>query len=263
MPDSFEHLRVERDERGVVWIILQRPQAHNALSRALNSELAALAEQLASDSSVRVVAITGAGDKAFSAGADLKERKGVAAADTGPYVDAIASAINAIAALPMATIAMIGGYAFGGGLELALACDFRIAADTAEMGLTETKLGIMPGAGGTQRLPRIVGEARAKELILLGRRITAARAQELGLVSQVVPTTQLRRVADALIEELLAAAPRSVAMAKRAIERGGELPLEDGLTLERQCYDVTLATEDRNEGLRAFAEKRRPRYTGA
>ncbi|HTM20449.1 MAG TPA: enoyl-CoA hydratase-related protein [Kofleriaceae bacterium] len=247
---------------GVAWVTLNRPEAMNALSRALNLELMELAWKLADDDALRAVVITGAGDRAFSAGADLRERKGVAADDTGPFVSAISGAIDAVASIPRPTLALVNGVAFGGGLELALACDFRIAADGAELGLTEVKVGIMPGAGGTQRLPRLIGMAAAKEMIMLGRRIDARRARELGLVMQVVPRAELRAAADALLAELAGCAPISVAKAKEAIERGLELPLDDALALERDCYDVTLHTADRDEGLAAFAEKRPPKFQG-
>lgn len=254
---------MSRGDDGSVWVTLNRPAAHNALSKQVNTELVTLAGELGDDPSVRVVVITGAGDKAFCAGADLKERKGVTAEQTGAYVDAISGAINAWAAMPKPTIAMINGYAFGGGMELALACDIRIASDNAQFGLTEVRLGIMPGAGGTQRLPRLVGVARAKELILCGRRIDARRALDIGLVTDVVPAGELRRCAQALIADLLSCAPVSVAMAKSAIDRGIDVEISEGLRIERECYDVTLFTEDRNEGLRAFAEKRSPRYKGS
>lgn len=261
MTSTSELLRVEAGEGGAARVTLNRPEAKNALSRALNLELARVAGALGGDPAVRAVLLTGAGD-AFSAGADLKERRGVAAADSGPFIDAIAGAIRAWAEMPKPTIALMNGAAFGGGLELALACDFRLAAEGAVMGLSEVRLGIMPGAGGTQRLARLVGVARAKELVLTGRRIDAARALAIGLVSQVVPAAELGRAGQELAAELAACAPLSVAMAKRAIDEGVDLPLPDALALERRCYDVTLMSEDRNEGLRAFAEKRSPRFTG-
>ena len=258
---TSELLRVERGDGGAVRVTLSRPEAKNALSRALNLELLALAGQLGADPAVRAVILTGAGD-AFCAGADLKERRGIAAADSGPFIDAISGAIRAWAEMPKATIALINGAAFGGGLELALACDFRLAADSAVMGLSEVRLGIMPGAGGTQRLARLLGVARAKELVMTGRRIDAARALAIGLVSRVVPAGELERAGQELADELAACAPLSIAMAKRAIDDGSDLPMPDALALERRCYDVTLMSEDRNEGLRAFAEKRPPRFTG-
>lgn len=246
----------------VAWITLNRPAARNALSRAVNLRLAEIADALDADPAVRAVVITGAGDKAFCAGADLKERKGVAAADTGPFIDAIAGAIDRIGRIRAPTIAALNGSAYGGGLELAIACDFRVAVAGAELGLTEVRLGIMPGAGGTQRLPRLIGEARAKELILLGRRIDAARAHAIGLVHEVVAADGLAAAIDRLLAELAGAAPLSVREAKRAIEGGAALPLAEALRFERACYEVTLHSEDRNEGLAAFAEGRPPRYQG-
>ncbi|ACY16095.1 enoyl-CoA hydratase-related protein [Haliangium ochraceum] len=259
---NADHILVERRDAGVVWVTLNRPAARNALSLAVNRDLRALAGELGRDPEVRAVVLTGAGDKAFCAGADLKERKGVSAADTPPYIDAISGAIDAWARLPRPTIALMNGHAFGGGLELALACDFRIAAASAQMALTEVRLGIMPGAGGSQRLPRLIGVARAKELILLGRRVTAARAAEIGLVTQVAPAEELGTAAEALLTDLAACAPRSVEMAKEAIDRGVEVGIDEGLRIERACYEVTLFTEDRDEGLRAFAEGRAPNYRG-
>ncbi len=246
----------------VAWVTLARPEARNALSRAVNVELATIAARLGADDEVRVVVLTGAGDQAFCAGADLKERKGIPAAESQPFIDAISGAIDAWARLPKPTLCALNGSAYGGGLELALACDLRIVVDDAELGLTEVRLGIMPGAGGTQRLPRLIGVAAAKELILLGRRITATRAQALGLVIAAVPRADFRAAIDGLLAELAGCAPRSLAMAKAAIDRGVDVPIDEALRIERQCYDVTLFSADRDEGLLAFAERRPPRFTG-
>ncbi|HKA90562.1 MAG TPA: enoyl-CoA hydratase-related protein [Haliangiales bacterium] len=248
---------------GVAWITIDRPDVMNALSGEVLHLLEDALAVVASDANVRLVAVTGAGDRAFSAGADLKERRGMDAAQTRERIVLINRTFDALAALPRATVAAVNGIAFGGGLELALACDFRIAVASAQLGLTEVRLGIMPGAGGTQRLPRLIGAARAKEMILLGRRIDAERARQIGLVGQVVPDrAALRAAVDALAEELAGCAPISVAKAKEAIDRGLDAELAAGLAVERECYQATLATEDRNEGLRAFAEKRPPRYQG-
>jgi enoyl-CoA hydratase/carnithine racemase len=255
-------VRVEVSSEGVAWVTLDRPDARNALSRAVNLELLRLARELSADRAVRVVVLTGAGDAAFCAGADLKERKGVPASEAGPFIDAISGAIDAFARIRQPTICAMNGSAYGGGLELALACDFRLCVAGAEMGLTEVKLGIMPGAGGTQRLPRLVGAAAAKELILLGRRISAERAHALGLVMEVVGKGELRAAVERVLGELAGCAPKSVAMAKAAIDRGIDVGIDEGLRIERQCYDVTLVSEDRDEGLRAFAEKRPPKFTG-
>ncbi len=244
------------------WITLNRPDVRNALSRAVNLELGQIAADVSRRADVRAVVITGAGDKVFCAGADLKERKGVPAAESGPYIDAISGAIRAIGGLRKPTICMMNGSAYGGGLELALACDFRILVEGAEVGLTEVKLGIMPGAGGTVRLTRLVGEARAKEMILLGRRIGASDALRFGVVNEVVPRANLRAAVDALLAELGACAPLSVVQAKTAIEGAHALAIDAALALERSCYDVTLVSEDRNEGLAAFAEGRAPQYKG-
>lgn len=251
------------EKRGTTaWVTLNRPAVRNALSREVNHRLQEIEADLEHDDDVHAIVITGAGDRAFCAGADLKERRGVPAAESGSYISAIAGAINGWGDLRKPTIAAMNGSAYGGGLELALACDFRILVEGAEVGLTEVRLGIMPGAGGTQRLPRIIGEARAKELILLGRRISAARALELGLVSQVVPPAELVPAVEALLAELDGCAPISVQQAKSAIERGFGRPIDEALELERQLYDVTLFSEDRDEGLAAFAEGRPPRYRG-
>jgi enoyl-CoA hydratase/carnithine racemase len=258
----MDEVQVRIDERGTAHVLLNRPEALNALSRAVTIRLREIAGELASNRTVRAVVVTGAGDRAFCAGADLKERKGVSAADTGPYIDAISGAIDAWARLPKPTIAAINGHAFGGGLELAIACDFRLAVMDAEFALTEVRLGILPGAGGTQRLPRLIGAARAKELILLGRRIDAARALAIGLVHEVVGVGGLHDAVQRLLIELGNCAPISVTKAKEAIDAGLDLGIEEGLALERRCYDVTLGTRDRNEGLAAFAERRPPRYLG-
>jgi len=253
---------VVEEKAGTAWVTLNRPDVRNALSRSVNLELTEIASDLEGRESVRAIVLTGAGEKAFCAGADLKERKGVSAQDTGPYISAIGTAIETWGEIRKPTIALMNGSAYGGGLELALACDLRIMVEGAELGLTEVRLGIIPGAGGTQRLPRLIGEARAKELILLGRRISSARAAEIGLVHQVVPRAQLRATIDAMLAELDGCAPLSVIAAKSAIERGHGRPLSEGLVLERECYDVTLFSEDRDEGLAAFAEGRPPRYQG-
>lgn len=253
---------VARGADGIARVTINRPDSRNALSKATCERLSGIARELSQDETVRGVILTGAGHRAFCAGADLKERRGVDAAGTKPYLDAISGAATAWAEIPQPTLALVNGAAFGGGMELCLACDFRIAAASAVFALTEVKLGIMPGAGGTQRLPRLVGIAAAKELILLGRRIDAARAHEIGLVMEVCPDDELAAAGDRIADELAACAPMSVRMAKRAIDRGFEQSIESGLRIERECYDVTLFTDDRNEGLRAFAEKRAPRFTG-
>lgn len=182
--------------------------------------------------------------------------------DVRRYIETIRDTLQQVATLPQPTIAAINGAAFGGGLELALACDLRIAAAGAHMGLTETSLGIIPGGGGTQRLARLVGPGRAKELILSARRVSAADAARFGLVEEVVDPTDFGRRVRALAQAIADNAPIAVRAAKEAIDRGLELPLLEGLALETSLYGRTLNTRDRLEGLRAFAEKRRPEYRG-
>jgi len=257
MPDIVVEYR-----GNAAWVTLNRPAVRNALSLDLSLELRDLVLALDDKPDVHMVVITGAGDKAFCAGADLKERRGVSAERTAPFLNAIGGAINSIGALHKPTVCAMNGSAYGGGLELALACDLRILVDDAEVGLTEVKLGIIPGAGGTQRLPRLIGEARAKELVLLGRRISAARALEIGLVHQIAPRAGFAAAVEALVAELGTCAPLSTQSAKSAIERGYGVAIERGLEIERECYDVTLYSDDRNEGLAAFAEGRPPRYQG-
>ena len=255
-------VKVERREGGVVWLTIDRVEAMNALSGAVLDGILGACRELATDRAARVVVVTGAGEKAFSAGADLKERRGMDATQTQARIQLINDAFDALAALPQPTIAAINGVAFGGGLELALACDFRVAAAHAQLGLTEVRLGIMPGAGGTQRMTRLIGVARAKEMILLGRRVTAADAAAVGLCTAVPPGADLVAAVERLVAELMLAAPISLTQAKRAIDGALDLDLAAGLAHERACYAVTLTTEDRDEGLRAFAEKRPPVYKG-
>lgn len=257
-----QFLTVEQREGGVWWVTLNRPEARNALSKALNVELYDLGLQLEEDRDVRAVVITGAGDKAFCAGADLKERRGVPADETRPYLNAIGNAINQWAKIRAPTIALMNGSAYGGGMELALACDLRILVEGAELALTEVRLGIMPGAGGSVRLPRLIGEARAKEMILLGRRVSAARALEIGLVNAVVPRERLQAEVETYLAELAGCAPLSVRSAKSAIERSLDVGIDEGLQIESDCYETTLFSSDRNEGLAAFAEGRKPVYQG-
>jgi enoyl-CoA hydratase/carnithine racemase len=247
---------------GIAFITLNRPAAANALSRGLVTALEQALVEIGRDATLRAAVVTGAGDKAFCAGADLKERRAMSLDETRAFLRDLNRAADLLAASPRPTIAAINGAALGGGLELALACDIRLAAEGAEMGLPEVRLGILPGAGGTQRLARAVGLAAAKELILTGRRIGAARARELGLVSEVVPAAELAAAVARLGAEIAACGPLGVAQAKRAIDDGFGRPLADGLGIERAAYEVVLASEDRNEGLRAFAEKRPPSFKG-
>ena len=250
-------VRYER-KGAAVWLTIDRADAANALSRAVVDGLRAGVAR-ASSEDCRAIVIAGAGDKAFCAGADLKERRGMSADDTRRFLDDLNAMMSEVAAAPRVVIAAVGGVALGGGTELALACDVRVANERAQFGLTEVRLGIIPGAGGTQRLARVVGVARAKEMILFGGRVDAQRALAIGLVSEV---GDLETIVAKRVDELAACAPIAVAKAKEAIDRGFDLPIAEALALERACYEVTLTTEDRQEGLRAFAEKRKPEFKG-
>ncbi len=244
------------------WVTLNRPAAMNALSRALVAELRAAVRALRGEPWVRTIVLTGAGAKAFCAGADLKERRTMSLDDTRAFLTDLGAALEELARFPAPVIAAMNGVAFGGGLELALACDLRLCADGVEMGLLEVRLGIIPGAGGTQRLARVAGAAVAKELIFTGRRIPAARAAELGIVTRVVAPEELAAAAERLAAEVAECAPLAVAAAKRAIDDGAPLAIGDALAVERARYETILTSEDRNEGLAAFAEKRRPKFQG-
>lgn len=260
-----ESLPVRSEMRGhvAVWT-LDRPDRMNALSRDTLLALGRLSRATAADPSVRAIVITGAGDKAFCAGADLKERQGMTDADVRRQVDLYRSELGPLDRSPKPVVAALNGVAFGGGLELALVCDLRVAVTHAKVGLPETTLGIIPGAGGTQRLPRIVGEARAKEMILLGRRLTADEALAWGLVNRV--TEAGRNVVDdavAWIAPIAEGAPIAQAAALEAIDRSFDTTLELGLELEKVSYERVLGSEDRREALRAFTEKRPPKFTGS
>jgi methylglutaconyl-CoA hydratase len=254
-------IRVER-EGPAVFLILGRPEAANALSRVLVADLRAALAALHESPEPAAVVLTGDGEKAFCAGADLRERRTFSREQTRDFLRDLAALMEEIAAFPRPVLAALNGSALGGGLELALACDLRLCVEGAELGLPEVRLGIIPGAGGTQRLARLCGVAAAKELILTGRRIDAGRALDLGLVNQVVVPGALRDAALSWAQDIALCAPLAVAQAKRAIDEGFGRPLGEALAIERAAYDVILGSADRDEGLAAFAEKRKPVWKG-
>ncbi|MGO0062954.1 enoyl-CoA hydratase-related protein [Brevibacillus fluminis] len=244
-------------------ITLARPDELNALNYETLERLGAIVEELRlSSKEVRAVLLQAEG-RAFCAGADLKERRTLTEQQVRRNVRKIRDVFSALERLPQPTIALINGFAFGGGFELALACDFRFALREAKMGLTEVSLGIIPGAGGTQRLTRLIGPSKAKELILTARRITADEAFAIGFVNGVADSTeQLVQMANSLADEILANAPLAVYQAKAAIDRGASVDLQTGLDIETMCYEVIIPTKDRLEALEAFREKRKPVYRG-
>jgi len=243
-------------------LTLNRPEVFNAFNYTLLNELHGYVEKIRTSSDIRVVIITGAGEKAFSAGADLKERKTLTEEEVRRNIFKIGEVFHAIDSLPQPTIAAINGVAFGGGLELALACDFRIAQTESIMGLTETSLAIIPGAGGTQRLPRLIGEAKALELILMARRVTAEEALTIGLVNDVSRKEDLIETSMNWAERMLVNGPLALKQAKFAIKQGMNTDLVTGLRIEQKAYEVLIPTEDRIEALAAFAEKRKPKFKG-
>ncbi len=252
---------IEKNAR-IAWVSLNRPEAMNAFNYDMIRELGETIEQLRIDPEVRVVVLTGSGERALSVGADLKERKTLSDIDVKRNLNKIGEVFTMIDQLPQPTIAMMNGFAFGGGMELALACDFRYAANSAVMGLTETGLAIIPGAGGTQRLPRLVGEAKALELILTAQRLSATDAESCGLVTRAVEDSELKIETQKFADTILANGPIGVQQAKFAIKQGMKADLATGLSIERKAYEITIPTEDRIEALNAFAEKRKPEFKG-
>ena len=259
MADDF--LLVDEDA-GILTLTLNRPEVMNSLNFPLLHALRDQIESLRFRTDVRVVIITGSGDKAFCAGADLKERATLSPDKVKAYIFTIRNLFTAIEQLNKAVIAAVNGIALGGGTELALASDIRIASSNATMGLTETRLAIIPGAGGTQRLPRLVGKGKAKELIFTGRRIAAQEALAIGLVNRVCEPPALLEECKNMAAMICETGPIALEQAKYAINYGMETDIHTGLAIESNAYWVCIPTKDRQEGLAAFKEKRKPVYKG-
>lgn len=252
--------KIVKDHIAVV--TLNRPEAANALSTELIQTINATIEKIAQNPMVYCTIITGANDRVFCAGADLKERKKMTDNQVLTAVQEIGKMITKIEQLPMPVIAALNGVALGGGLELALACDLRIAADHIKVGLTETSLAIIPGAGGTQRLTRLIGLGQSKKLIFTALPIHAKEALQIGLVEDIVKSTDLLAKAIKLAEKIAKNGPIAIRQAKIAVNQGIQTDLVTGLSIEHESYQQTIHTEDRLEGLRAFQEKRKPNYKG-
>jgi 2-oxoglutaroyl-CoA hydrolase len=253
----YDGFRVERDGRGVATVTLDVPGKLNRVSLGARHELAGAFAELGDDDGTRVVVLTGAGGT-FTAGGDIA---GFLRASPAELAN-LAADVAAPERCPKPVVARLQGYAFGVGLELALACDFRIAADDVQLALPEIKLGMIPGSGGTQRLARLIGLGRAKDAILRGRRIAAAEALALGLVTEVVPVHELDGAVGRLVDELLALSPLALATAKRMLDAAYEVPLSEGLRLEGEAYAALRESRDFREGVEAFVEKRTPRFEG-
>lgn len=249
-------------QENIAVLTLNRPEAMNAMSKGLLDTLNAHITAINNDKSIHCTIITGSKQKAFCAGADLKERKGMTEEQVIEAVSYIGHTVTNIENMKMPVIAVLNGAAFGGGLELALGCDIRIAADHVKTGLTETSLAIIPGAGGTQRLTRLIGIGKAKKLIFTAKPVTAGEALELGLVEQVISGDHLLDEAMEMAKLIAKNGPVALTQAKTAINRGFQTDITTGLAIEHLCYRETIPTEDRIEGLQAFKEKRKPVYQG-
>jgi methylglutaconyl-CoA hydratase len=257
---DYRWVELTSEDDGVRTLTLAKPPV-NALGREMVEDLDAAFNELARDEAARCLIVRSSG-KHFCAGADLKERQGMTLDDVRRFVPRLAGACNALAAIPYPTIAAVNGAAAGGGCELVLAADLRLLADNARIGLRETALAIIPGGGGTQRLPRLIGPARAKRWIFGAEMHEAAAALADGVADRVVAADRLDDEARELAATIAANGPLALRLAKRAIERGAHLPLDEALELEWECYLGTLETADRVEALAAFAEKREPRFRG-
>ncbi|KKB39101.1 enoyl-CoA hydratase/isomerase family protein [Bacillus thermotolerans] len=256
---NFDTILVEKTE-GAAFIIINRPEQRNALGKEVLADIMTALEGLKNDEAVSCVVFTGQGEKSFAAGADIGQLRTRTALDVfNPQ--GMQEVYSYIEAYDKPTIAMVNGYALGGGCELAMACDIRIASEHAKFGLPELNLAIIPSAGGTQRLARLVGKGKAIELILTGKMITAAEAKEIGLISEAVPFNELKAKAMEIVQQISAKGPLAVKMAKLAIHAGFDTDMKTGLTIEKLAQAILFETEDKNEGTSAFLEKRQPQFT--
>lgn len=248
---------IYEQQAGIGQIKLNRPQVLNALNQTMVDELGTLLGEIALDSAVKVIVVTG-GEEVFAAGADIAHMSEALPLEGFEFARSTQTVLNKLAVLEKPVLAAISGYALGGGLELALACDLRIASETAKFGLPEITLGIIPGGGGTQRLPRLVGEARAKELIFTGQIIDAVTADKIGLINRVVPKGQALPEALKVAGKIAGMSKISLGMAKTAINLGLQSDLATGMASELQCFALLFSTQDQKEGMQAFLQKRKP-----
>ena len=258
---QYENIIVSRED-GVGVLTINRPKALNALNTATLRELASALEELERDEGVKVIIVTGAGERAFVAGADISEMVNFGPMEAEAFASLGQQVMMRIQRWPKPVIAAINGFALGGGCELAIACDIRIASEKARFGQPEVKLGVPPGFGGTQRLARIIGPGKAKEWILSGEMYDVQEALRVGLVEKVVPAERLMDEARALARTIASRGQVAVKLAKMCIDRGLDMDLESGCALEKQSFSLCFSTADRSEGMRAFLEKREPRFTG-
>jgi len=251
---------IEKSDR-VATIIINRPDKLNALNAEVRLTIAMALEQLRQDDDVRVAVLTGAGEKAFIAGADIGEFKGKSGVEGYRYIQT-GDVYSAVERFPKPLIAMVNGFCLGGGCEVAMACDIRIASDTAKFGQPETNLGLIPGGGGTQRLPRLVGQGKAMKLIYTGDIIGAEEAERIGLVDEVVPQNELKKRTMLLAEKIAEKSPASLQAVKETIRAAWQMPLDAGLRFEKEWFGLLFSTEDMHEGVAAFLEKRKAEFKG-
>lgn len=258
---SFENIHVEK-KNSIAYVTVNRPKAMNALNAATMEELRAAFTEIKQDASVRVVILTGTGDKAFIAGADIGEIATLSA-ESGKEFALRGQAVFTLAEnLGKPVIACINGFALGGGCELALACTIRLASENAKLGQPEVKLGVIPGFGGSQRLPRLVGKGIANQLLLTGEMISAQEAYRIGLVNEVTSPAELIPRAEAIAQKIIANAPLAVEYTLQAVNEGMEIPLANGLAMEAELFGKSCGTEDKKEGTAAFLEKRKAGFRG-
>ncbi|HUW94877.1 MAG TPA: enoyl-CoA hydratase-related protein [Anaerolineae bacterium] len=259
---TYQHVVIDRQENVAV-LTINRPEKYNALNREVIGDISTAVDELTADNGVGAIIITGAGDKAFVSGADIEMMRDLESPPDGVATSRQSQGLTLkIEKLPKPVIAALNGYTLGGGLELAMACDIRIAADTAKLGQPEINLGLIPGSGGSQRLPRLVGKGMAKLLIFSGQMIGAEEALRIGLVEKVVPLSELMKEATALAKTLATKSPLALRMAKEVVNLGVELDLERALSLESLEFGVVCVSEDCKEGCSAFLEKREPMFKG-
>lgn len=258
----YDNLLLEVDSDGIAIVKINRPKALNALNATTVYELSALFDELAVNDAVKVIIVTGSGDKSFVAGADIVEMKTKTAIEGRRWGQLAQGVFNKIENIAKPVIAAVNGYALGGGCELAMACDIRIASEKAKFGQPEVSLGISPGFGGTQRLPRLIGKGRAKELLFTADMIDAAEAYRIGLANRVTKPEELIDVAKTMAKKIMSRAPIAVQVCKSAVNEGLDVDLDSGIAYEAEVFGLCFATEDQKEGMTAFVEKRKANFVG-
>ncbi len=258
---EFKNILIENNQ-GLAIVKIDRPQALNALNPEVLVELATFAHEINKNPDIKVVVITGAGEKAFVAGADIAAMKTMTALEAKTFCDLGHRVMRQIETAHKPIIAAVNGFCLGGGLELALSCDFIYASENAKLGLPEVNLGIFPGFGGTQRLPRLIGKNRAKELIFSAKTLSAQEAFDLGIVNKITSAADLMKEVEGIAREIMKKGPIAVQLAKQAINQGADLDMNSGLAMEKNAFPLVFATEDQKEGVNAFLEKRKAAFKG-